>query len=171
MEMTVAAPPLDTAGAALLSDIAQLTTLVNGAVNSARWPSMVAQLHALQRQAIDHFMATYWVAADQILETMVPTGQDAHTSKDLLTIASLQAQSDAYVQTQVANYPQYSISYPNNQYATQLYAVQMRLVDYYMDKGLIFPGLILSTMTGVQSRPFNYISDYTFYQSWVDGGA
>lgn len=153
--MTVAAPSQDTAGAALLTGVAQVQALVTAHATPAIQPALVAQLNALQVQAVDHFMATYWVCAANILAQMNPIVTDKNATMMKARIASVQAQVNATTSLVTGPY-----------YAQLLNQLQSELVDYYMGTGAITAASILATMTGVQTFPFNYVSGYTYYDSW-----
>jgi hypothetical protein len=178
--MTVTAPPLDPAGAALLAGIAAVQALVTANTNPRVQFNLQQQLNALQCQAVDHFMATNWVSAARILAACITvplwTFADSNMTFDNAAytfdgvflgdtgpidfkIAALGARI-ARVQT-IVN----SGANPTTQpfYVQLLNALQMELVDYYMNSAQILASYILSTMTGAQSTPFNYVSNYTFY--------
>jgi len=154
--VAVVAPPLDTAGAALLSSIAQLQTVVTAAKTPAIQPALVAQLNALQCQAVDHFMATFWLQAASILSTMIPVRVDTRATSMKAVILSVQNQYNAAVAAALVTAPSLF---------TYLNMLQTELVDYYMNTAAFTAASVLSTMTGAQSQPYNYISNYTFYST------
>jgi len=164
--MTVAAPSLDTAGAALLTTIAQMQVLVNAGTNGPVRESYRQTLGQLQMQAVDHFMATYWVSADSILATMPPSapGRAGTFITGALTgIATRAAQVAVIlarglpVSTMGNDVPQYSTAWPLVQTPdTYWYALQQYLIDWCMAQGVMSAAQILSTMTGAQTYPFNY---------------
>ena len=176
--MTVSAPTTDLPGAALLAGIAAVQALVTTNASPAAQSAQVQQLNALQTEAVDHFMATYWVSADSILAVLPPatTGYcGAHISDALNQIAA-RAEKVAVIVARglpvspVGNEaPQYSVAYPLTQVPdTYWYQLQLQLVDFCMANAVLPASLILSTLVGAQTYPFNYISDYTFYQYDID---
>jgi hypothetical protein len=190
--MTVIAPPLDTAGAALLTGIAAVQALVNANATPAIQDAQIQQLNALQVQAVDHFMATYWVLAARILSTFfTPTpisqwdfSMAAMTFDNpaymfdglfpgVISVLGPQDPKAAALEAQIA-YTQSIVNGGLNP-ATQPYYKQLlnesqtQLVDYCMNSGAITAANILSTMTGIQSLPFNYVSNYTYYQADIEG--
>jgi hypothetical protein len=184
--MTVVAPTIDVAGAALLVGIAAVQTLVSSGQNLVALPAMQLQLNALQMEAVDHFMATYWVSADSILAAMPPptnsrygpfvTAQLAAITARAAVVAALIARGPLPI-TMGNQAPQYSRSYPEPMAGypltlpdTRLYGLQMQLVDFCMALSILPAAQILSTMSGVQTYPFNgYVSNYTSYQYDIDG--
>lgn len=233
--MTVQAPPTDPAGAALMAQIANVQSLVNSARNERVKSAQIQLLNSLQEQAVDHFMATYWLSADSILAAIPPPANNWTADSAIITADSaletadggnpitqegswtadsadvtadsafftadsgvsggapvtrlfmiLPAAGDAYVMDMLAriaaraaqvmqilangipvpNPLQYSRSYslvvtPD----TYWYALQMQLIDYCMNKAILPASAILATMTGFQTYPFNYVSNYTYYQT------
>lgn len=177
-------------GQSLLNAIATVQGIVTAARNPALQPFMVAQLNTLQIEAVDYFMGSYWVSADQILAKMttdfvLPKKGDTYVAAQQLAIAARLAAVNALVAagyTLVGTPPggvgqQYSVGYPppNSGYPLTTpdvlwYQLQTQLVDYCMAKGILPAATILATMTGVQTYPWNgYQSDYTFYQQYWDG--
>ena len=78
--MTVTANPLDVPGVygqgpgkgtQVLNAVAAQQAVVNAAVGPFVTAAQ-AQLNLLQIEAVDYFMQSYWVAADQILATFAP---------------------------------------------------------------------------------------------------
>lgn len=198
--MTVAASPADVPpqgyntglgrGAQLLADIASIQALVTAAANPAVQAALVDRLNRLQIEAVDWFMMSFWVAADQILAEMatgsndmrvMPAAGDAWVIGQLSAISARQATVDALVAAGTpalpANGTQYTKAYPppNSAYPLTepdvlLYQLQTQLVDYYMAKAYLPASLILSHMTGTQTYPFNgYQSGYTMFQQYVEG--
>ncbi len=177
--MTVSAPTADSGGAAILANVAAVQTLVNAAANPAVQSLLLQQLNALQTQAVDHFMATYWVSADQILATIVPPTNSRYGAYVTAQLAAISARA-AQVATIVAAglpaitmgnvAPQYSVAYPLTRVPdTYWYMLQVQLVDFCMANAIVTASQILSTMTGAQTYVFHYVSDYTFYQSDIEG--
>ena len=179
-------------GQQVLSDIAAVQALVTAAANPAVQPALVARLNQLQIEAVDYFMGSYWVAADQILAVMtadmiLPRAGDAFVTAQLAKIATRATQVAALVAAiftmhgtppgGVDEADQYSVGYPapNSGYPltepdVYLYMLQTQLVDYCMNRGILPATTILATMTGVQTYPWNgYQSDYTWYQQYWDG--
>lgn len=190
--MTVTASPQDTLGYGeqfnpvgrgqlLLNGIAAQQALVNAPTNQNVKASQLAQLNALQMEAVDYFMASYWVSADQILATMPPptTGRfGGYVSSQLTSIATRAAQVAALIAagtpvSPIGNLaPQYSRAYPpsNSAYPLQgpdvfLYGLQTQLVDFLMATQVTPAWQILATMTGAQTWPYNYVSNYTWYST------
>lgn len=191
--MTVVASPADVPpqgystglgkGAALLAEIAAIQAMVTAAANPRTAPALAARLNMLQMEAVDYFMGSYWVSADSILTTMtasmiLPKAGDRHVTAALADIAARAAQVVILLAagTPIVNPLQYSRAYPpsNSGYPltgpdVYLYGLQTQLVDYCMLKAILPAALILSTMTGAQTYPWNgYTSTYTWYQ--IDGG-
>ena len=172
--MTVAAPPLDTAGALLLTGIAAAQALVTANANPAAQSSCVQQLNALQIQAVDHFMATYWVSADSILAALPPAPTGRYGTIITAQLAAIAARAAAVVILVANGLPQinnaqYSVAYlPYQVPDTFWYQLNTQLVDFLMQTSTIPASLILSTMTGTQTYPFNYVSGYTTFQSDIE---
>lgn len=158
VRMTLVAPPLDYSGAALLAAIVQLRIAVGINSNPLTFTALAQQLTTLEREAIDHFMATYWCIASRILAQMPPIIVDKNAAIMLTAITTAQTQLAAAGSGPTASW-----------YAQYVNQLQTQLVDYYMNTGAITAASILNTMTGVQSLPFNYISNYTFYQADIEG--
>jgi hypothetical protein len=184
-------------GQSLLNQIAALQTAYNASVaNSVNQRNLAFALNAEQIAAVDYFMATYWVSADQIIATMYPTYftlpkvGDAFITAQRTKIAARLTQLAAIgtgtpigtppggTTTNGAAQAQYSVAYPlpNSGYPLVTpdvlwYQLNTQLVDYAMRTGNILPAsLILSTMTGTQTYPWNgYWSNYTSYQQYWDG--
>lgn len=156
--MTLVAPPPDTSGAALLAAIAQMRVVVSINNNPLVQAALVQQLNMLECEAIDHFMATYWCTAARILSTIAPIIIDKNAAAMLVAIATAKVQAAAAAGGPTASWCA--------QYVNQL---QTELVDYYMNTAAITAASILNTMTGVQSQPFNYVSNYTYYQADIEG--
>lgn len=177
-------------GQLVLSEIAAVQALVTAAANPAVQPALVARLNQLQIEAVDYFMGSYWVSADQILAVMtadmiLPNGGDAFVTAQQAKIAVRLAQINTPGAVGIQDIPpggttesaQYSVSYPApmsgyplTEPETVWYQLQTQLVDYCMNKGILPAATILATMTGVQTYPWNgYQSDYTFYQQYWDG--
>jgi hypothetical protein len=166
--ITVVAPVSDPAGAALLAGI----VLVQDLVQNTNSPFAIAQLGLLQVNAVDHFMAKFFVTAASILATIAPVRVDARAAKMLAEIAGVEAKIAAYVPPSAAeflgNEAQYSVQYVPTFLQQKLNELQTQLVDYYMATGAIPAALILSTMTGVQTlddngQPVVYVGTYTWY--------
>jgi hypothetical protein len=118
-------------------------------------------------QAVDHFMATYWVSADSILAAMPPSapGQDGVIITGVLASIAARAAKVAVIVaaglpvSTVGNegVPQYSTAWPLVQTPdTYWYALQTYLIDWCMAQGVLTAASILSTMTGAQTYPFSY---------------
>lgn len=183
-------------GQTLLNGIAATQTALNASVpNSVNNRQLAYNLNQLQIQAVDYFMATYWVAADQIIAQMypamaiLPKNTPKFVTSQLAAIAARAAQLVAIgtstptgtppggTVAQGNNYPQYSRAYPLPSSGYPLtqpdvywYQLNTQFVDYLMNKAHLPASLILSFMTGVQTYASNaYWSNYTFYQQYWDG--
>lgn len=175
-------------GQSLLNAITALQTAIANTTQPQAVANLNAALAAAQVAAVDYFMQSFWVSADQIIAQMatapndkrvMPKKGDAYVTAQLALIAQRQAQVTAAIAagTPVANPLQYSATYPPPMSGyplslpdAVLYALQTQLVDYYMAKSYLPASLILSTMTGTQTYPWNgYTSDYTSYQWYIDG--
>jgi hypothetical protein len=140
------------------------------------------RLNMLQIEAVDHFMATNWVSAARILAQCITipawTFADSNMTFDNAAytfdggflgktgpldfkIADLGARI-AKAQL-IVNSGKNPATQPF--FSQLLNALQMELVDYYMNTAQIPAAYILATMTGFQSAPFNYVSNYTYYSS------
>ena len=82
--MTVTAPPADIPGAALDAQIAVVQALVTANKNPLVLYQNQQLLNSLQMQAVDHYMSTFWLAADVILASYSPPAWDK-TGVRLLT--------------------------------------------------------------------------------------
>jgi hypothetical protein len=167
-------------GQSLLNAIATLQAAATAAPSNL---SLAAALNAAQIAAVDYFMASYWVSADQILATFAPipvnskvgpfiTASLAAISARAATVAALVAKGLPTI-TLGNQAPQYSVAYapPNAGYPLTTpdvfwYQLNTQLVDFLMVNGILSAATILSTMTGTQTYPWNgYVSNYTFYQN------
>ncbi len=185
--MTVSAPTTDNYAAGLLTGIAAVQALVNAPTNQAVKAAQIAQLNALQIQAVDHFMGTYWVSADQILATIaIPAGGPKAWATEIARLQGLiairQAQVNALIAAGAPVSPvgneaaQYSTSYPPPMKGypltlpdADLYHLQQTLVDFLMTTNIVQASTILATMVGAQTYPYNgYVSNYTYYQYPVE---
>ena len=183
-------------GQLLLNGIAATQTAYNNAVaNSINKLRLGDQLTLLQIEAVDYFMGSYWVSADQIIAQMypakcvIPKAGDKFITAQVAAIAARIAEVNALVAanyTQVGTPPgglalggpasQYSVGYPapNSGYPLTTpdvlwYQLNTQLVDYMMTKAVLPASLILSFMTGMQTYPWNgYTSNYTWYQPYWD---
>src|ERR1035437_9950386 len=174
-------------GQSLLDAIAVLQALADAAPNPGQFLAAKAQLNLLQIGAVDYFMGSFWVSADQILATFSPlpfagknnayiTSQLALISKRAALVVALVARGPLPITIGNEGEPQYSRSYPEPMAGYPLtdpdtcwYQLQMQLVDFLMTMGVVPASLILSTMTGAQTYPTNiYTSNYTSYQNCLD---
>lgn len=153
--MTVLAPPLDTAGAALDAQIAVVQALVTANKNPLVLYQNVQLLNSLQMQAVNHYMSTYWLAADVILASYSPPAWDKVGARLLTRIAGLQTLvNNAPLPNPLAS----GWTDPANGYKILLYQTQTECVDYMMAlPGGTTAATLLSAMTGSQSRPFDYV--------------
>lgn len=175
--MTVVAPPVDPAGAALDAQIAVVQALVTANRNPAVEYQLQQQLDTLQVQAVDHYMVTGWLNAATILATFsAPTWDKAGVS---LTgrVAFLQG----LVNNPPTMPPGNADGYGDSGWTTiasaqqqMLYAKQIELVEHI----LALPGgttaaTVLSTLTGVQTAPagipYQYVfNSVGFTDAWID---
>lgn len=175
-------------GQTLLNEIAVVqTTLALSMAASPNSQALAARLNQLQIQAVDYFMGSFWVSADQILATIpIPAGGPVTTTKEITRLQGLIAIRQAQVNTLIAagipvspvgnEAPQYSTGYPPPMSGypltlpdAVLYALQQQLVDLLMTTGIVQASTILATMTGTQTYPWNgYASNYTYYQYPVE---
>ena len=186
--MTVTANPLDVPGVygqgvgkgtQVLNAVAAQQAVVNAAVGPFV-TAAAAQLNLLQIEAVDYFMGSYWVSADQILSTFAPipvnnkygayiTAQLAMISARAAAVATLVAKGLPTSTIGNQGVPQYSIAYlPYQVPDTYFYQLNTQLVDFLMATGILPASLILSTMTGVQTYPFNYNTNGQFFSPYGD---
>ena len=189
--MTVTASPNDTTdiygqgvgkGTQVLAAVATAQTLAA----TAKEPfltSVRAQLNLLQIAAVDYFMGSYWVSADQILATFepltVPAKYAGYVNAQLAAIAARLVQIDQTNPTQYSQAlvygneaPQYSAympPYPITPPDTRWYQLQTELVDFLMTHGIVLASQILSQMTGTQTYPFTYNSNGQFFSPYGEG--
>ena len=173
--MTVSASPADVPGIhgngvgkgqSLLNAIAALPAVAYPATVSQR--AVKTQLGVLQINAVDYFMASYWVSADSILATMTVNmqGADKHVfdlqakiAARLLIVATIPPAVQPAPLVYGNEAPQYSAYMPPFPLTPPdgiWYALCTELVGYCMAKGILPAGLILSTMTGSQTYPYTY---------------
>ena len=188
--MTVTASPLDVTGVygngpgkgtQVLNAVAAQQAIVNAAPNPIQLIAARAQLNLLQINAVDYFMGSYWVSADQILATFVLpttgrygsyiTSQLAQIAARLVQINQVPPQySQALVYgNQAPQYPAYMPPYPNTPPDGYWYQLQTQLVDFLMATSLLPASLILSTMTGAQTYAFNYNTNGQFFSPYSEG--
>jgi hypothetical protein len=176
---TLLAPPLDVAGQLLDEGVAVMQAVLNNWPDPSQQSAMQQQLNALQVQEVDHYMATYWGSADSILAALPPSTANRH-GKHVAAVLAAIAQRAAAVATLVAQglptitlgneAPQYSIAYlPYQVPDTYWYQLNTQLVDFCMAYGILPASEILSTLVGNQTYPFNYTSNYTYYQTDIEG--
>ena len=186
--MTVIASPLDVPGiygqgpgkgTQVLNAVAAQQTVVNAAAGPFV-TAAAAQLNMLQIEAVDYFMGSYWGSADSILAAFAPipvnnrygifiTAQLAMISARAAAVATLVAKGLPTSTIGNQGVPQYSIAYlPYQVPDTYFYQLNTQLVDFLMTTGIIPASLILSTMTGVQTYPFNYNTNGQFFSPYGD---
>lgn len=153
---TVVAPPQDAPGAALMASIiaAEQAAIAAESASSPTVPAFLALINQLQVQAVDHFMVTGWLNAASILALYQPPAWDQVGQTLAARVAFLQ---------NLVNITPPAVGLPNNvgflaNFQQQLYQAQIQLVEHIMD----LPGgtsamTILTTMTGFQSFPFEYV--------------
>jgi hypothetical protein len=167
-------------GQTLLNAVNALLATYNNniATGMPNTPSFMAALNDAQVAAVEYFMATYWVSADRILATIpIPAnnkyaayiaGVQAQIAARAAAVAAIVATGLPAI-TQGNQAPQYSVAYPLTQTPdTYWYQLQFQLVNFCMATGIIPASQILLVMTGAQTYPFNYVSNYTFYQNDID---
>lgn len=162
--MTVTAPPLDKAGAALDAQIATVQALVNANKNPLTLYQLQQQLNMLQVEAVDHYMVTGWLNAATILQTFSAPSWDKVGKTLTARVAGLQVLVNNPPTPPPGNANGYGgsgwVTVAQN-YQQQLYAAQIALVEHIMDlPGGTSAATMLSTLTGFQSFPFAY-----FFQS------
>ena len=188
--MTVTASPADVPGVygqgpgkgtQVLNAVAAQQAVVNSAP-PAFIAAAAAQLNMLQIEAVDYFMGSYWVSADQILATFSPLPSapkyNAYITAQLNAIAARLAQIN---QTNPAQYSQvitqgneapqysrYSPPYPLTPPDTYWYQLQTQLVDFLMENGIVLASNILATMTGAQTYAFDYNSNGKYFSPYGD---
>ena len=189
--MTVTANPLDVPGVygqgpgkgtQVLNAVAAQQIVANAAVG-AFVPGAQAHLNLLQIEAVDYFMGSYWVSADQILATFAPLPVNnkygAYITAQLNAITARLAQINQVNPPQYSQalnygnyapqYPAYMPPYPNTPPDGYWYALQTQLVDFLMANGIVTAGSILSTMTGAQTYAFNYNTNGQFFSPYSEG--
>ena len=167
-------------GTQVLNAVAAQQAVVNAAVGPFVAAAQ-AQLNLLQIEAVDYFMQSYWTAADQILATFAPipvnnrygayiTAQLAMISARAAAVATLVAKGLPTSTIGNQGVPQYSVAYlPYQVPDTYFYQLNTQLVDFLMTTGVLPASLILSTMTGVQTYPFNYNTNGQFFSPYGEG--
>ncbi len=168
-------------GTQVLNAVAAQQAIVNAAPNPIQLAAAQAQLNLLQINAVDYFMGSYWVSADQILATFVlpTTGRyGSYITSQLAQIAARLAQINQVpaqysqvitVGNQAPQYPAYMPPYPNTPPDGYWYALQTQLVDFLMTHGIILASTILSTMSGNQTYPFTYNTNGQFFSPYSEG--
>ena len=168
-------------GTQVLNAVAGLQAIVNAAPNPIQLIAAQAQLNLLQINAVDYFMGSYWVSADQILATFVlpTTGRyGSYITSQLAQIAARLAQINQVpaqysqvitVGNQAPQYPAYMPPYPNTPPDPYWYQLQTQLVDFLMQTSIVPASLILSTMTGAQTYAFNYNTNGQFFSPYSEG--
>ena len=188
--MTVTASPLDVTGVygqgpgkgtQVLNAVAAQQAIVNAAPNPIQLIAAQAQLNLLQINAVDYFMGSYWVSADQILATFVLpttgrygsyiTSQLAQIAARLAQINQVPAQYSQVITAgnQALQYPAYMPPYPNTPPDSYWYQLQTQLVDFLMTHGVVLASTILSTMSGAQTYPFSYNTNGQFFSPYSEG--
>lgn len=176
--MTVVAPTVDTAGAALDAQIATVQALVNATSPSAAvYPEYVQQLNQLQVAAVDHYMVTGWLNAATILQTYQPPSWDKVGQTIAARVTSLQNLFNNAPAMPPGNANGYGASGWTtiaSAFAQALYAKQIELVEHIMDlPGGTSAATMLANLTGTQTAPagitFNYkFNSVGFTDQWVD---
>jgi hypothetical protein len=195
--MTVTASPADVPGVygqgvgngqSLLNAIAAIQTTLNtiSATATQQRLALGVTRAALQVQAVDYFMGSYWVSADQILATFSTSltvqacgRYYGYVQSQLTAIAARLAQINQTNPTQYSHvitmgnqepqYSRYSPPYPLTPPDTYWYALQTQLVDFLMATGIVPASLILSTMTGVQTYPYTYNTNGQYFSDATEG--
>ena len=192
--MTVTASPADVPGVygqgvgkgtQVLNAVAAQQAVVSAAVGPFVVPA-AAQLNLLQIEAVDYFMGSYWVSADQILATFgasltaslcgkyygFVTTQLAAIAARLAQINQTNPTQYSQVITQGNQAPQYSAympPFPLTPPDGYWYQLQTQLVDFLMATGIVPASLILSTMTGAQTYPFTYNTHGQYFSDSTEG--
>lgn len=165
--MAVVAPSTDPAGAAIDAQIAVLQALVNANKNPAIEFQLQQALNAAQVEAVDHYMVTGWLNAATILVTYKPPAWDKTGQTLVARVAFLQNLFNNAPVPPPGNANGYGdsgwVTVAQN-YAIQLYAAQVTLVEHIMDlPGGTSAATMLANLTGVQSFPFEYVFDSVGY--------
>lgn len=172
--MTVTAPPLDTAGAALDAQIAVVQALVNANKNPAVLAANKQLLNQLQVEAVDHYMVTFWLDPTVILATYQPLATDKIGQSLLARVVFLQNLVNNAPTMPTGNADGYGAAGWTTvlqNYQSQLYAAQVALVERLMDcPGSTSAATMLANLTGFQTRPYDYVfSSVGFTDQWIDG--
>jgi hypothetical protein len=166
--MTVLAPPLDPAGAAIDAQIAVLQALVNANANPAVQALQLQELNAAQVAAVEHYMVTGWLNAATILATYTAPAWDKVGQTIKTRVAFLQAlyTTQLAIPMPLGNANGYGGSGWTtlaSAYAQMLYAKQIELVEHLMAlPGGTNAATILSAMTGSQTAPAGIPYAYAF---------
>lgn len=171
--MSVVAPPQDIPGAAIDAQIAVLAALVAANKNPLIEYQLQQALNRAQVQAVEHYMVTGWMNAATILAAYSAPSWD-HVGQ-LLTarVAFLQNLFNNAPAPPVGNADGYGgsgwVTVAQN-YAAQLYAAQIALVEHIMDlPGGTPAAVMLANLTGFQSFPFAYVfNSVGFTDAWID---
>ena len=169
-------------GTQVLNAVAGQQAVVNSAT-PAFIVAAAAQLNLLQIEAVDYFMGSYWVSADQILATFAPLPVNnkygAYITAQLNAITTRLAQINQVNPPQYSQalnygnyapqYPAYMPPYPNTPPDPYWYQLQTQLVDFLMQTSIVPASLILSTMTGAQTYAFNYNTNGQFFSPYSEG--
>lgn len=175
--MTVTAPSQDTAGALIDAQIATLQALVTAAKNPAVEARLTQELNRWQVLAVDHYMVTGWLNAAAILGTYSTPAWDIQGKALTARVAYLQNLLNNAPAMPVGNADGYGdsgwTSIASN-FAQQLYAAQISLVEHIMDlPGGTSAATMLANLTGVQTAPagitYQYVfSSVGFTDEWLD---
>ena len=172
--MPVVAPPVDVYGAQIDAAIATAQALVNATSTSAAvYPQYVQLLNQLQVSGVEHYMVTFWLWPATILATFQPLANDKVGQTLKARVAYLQNLFNNAPAPPPGNSEGYGgagwVTVAQN-YATQLYAAQVSLVERIMDcPGATSAATILATMTGFQQQPYEYVfNSVGFTDAWID---
>jgi hypothetical protein len=171
--MAVVAPAADIYGAAIDAQIAMLSALVTTNANPKVEYQLQQQLNAAQVQAVDHYMVTFWLAPSYVLANFSAPAWDNVGQTLTARVAFLQNLFNNAPAPPTGNANGYGgsgwVTVAQN-YALQLYAAQISLVEHLMDlPGGTSAATILATLTGYQSQPFEYVFNSVGYtDAWID---
>lgn len=174
--MTVTAPAVDKAGAALDAQIATVQALVTAtSPGKAVYPSYAALLNLLQVAAVDHYMVTGWLNAATILATYSPPPWDKVGQAITARIAGLttllaNATAAGMPPGNVEGYGGAGWVTVAQNYAQRLYAKQIEQVEHIMSlPGGTSAATMLAALTGFQSFTFEYsFTSIGFTDAWID---
>jgi hypothetical protein len=171
--MAVVAPSTDVYGAAIDARIATLQALVTANKNPRIEYALQQALNAAQVEAVDHYMVTGWLSAAVVLGTYSAPAWDTAGQKIAARVAFLQNlynNAPAPLPGNANGYGDSGWVTVAQNYAAQLYAKQIELVEHIMNlPGGTSAATMLANLTGSQSFPFEYTFNSVGYtDAWID---